>query len=64
MIWTTYGRWSDDGLTVLNNYGNVCYELPHSFNKPSVLGRAVVVGVNSLERPTQHRLAVPVTEQA
>ena len=26
-FWTHYGRWSDDGLTVLGPYGNVVYDL-------------------------------------
>lgn len=34
MIWTHYGRWSDDGLTVLNCYGLVCYELPVRAGRP------------------------------
>ena len=26
MIWTHYGRWDDEGLRVLNQYGEVIYE--------------------------------------
>ena len=30
MIWTRYGRWDDEGLRVLNQYGEVIYELPEA----------------------------------
>jgi hypothetical protein len=32
MIWTHYGRWTDDGYRVLNAYGGVAYERPDSPN--------------------------------
>ena len=25
--WTRYGRWSEDGLSLLNNYGQIIYKL-------------------------------------
>ena len=51
--WAHYGRWSDDGLTVLNNYGGTVYKLPHRLDEPAVLGSAVVVELGRTDHPAQ-----------
>ena len=37
MIWTRYGRWTDDGLCVLNAYGSVIYRRPEWRPLPQAL---------------------------
>ena len=60
--WTHYGRWDDEGLRVLNQYGEVIYTLPHSLHQPAVLQGAIVVGLGSADHPAQGSLPVRLSE--
>ena len=62
MIWTHYGRWSNDGLVVYNNDGRIIYRLPHGFDQGAVLVSAIPVGLRSFRDPSEDRRRSPVQE--
>lgn len=64
MIWTHYGRWDDEGLRVVNNYGIVIYRLPGCLDEPSMFGGAIVVDLGNLNDLTQDSSTRPVIQQA
>ena len=64
MIWTHYGRWDDEGLRVLNQYGVVIYRLPGCLDEPFLFGGAVVVSLRNLNDLSQDGGAGAVIQQA
>ena len=66
--WTHYGYWSDDGLTVLNNYGGVVYKVPGLIPTPSrpVLARqntSIALSARSAQRVTSTECSVSALDQ-
>ena len=64
MIWTHYGRWSNDGLVVYNNDGRIIYRLADSVHQRAVLQGAVYVGLGSLHDPAQNSSSGAVSQKA
>ena len=64
MIWTHYGRWSNDGTQVYNNDGRVIYRLPNGLHQSAVLKGAVYVVLSSFDDPAQNSSSGTVSQQA
>ena len=55
MIWTHYGRWSNDGTQVYNNDGRVIYRLPNRLDQRAVLLSAIPVEFRRFDDPSEDR---------
>ena len=62
--WTRYGRWSDDGLSVLNQYGGVIYKLPQplELREAGMLGVQRVPFLSNQNQVAKHPLKALVNE--
>ena len=63
MIWTHYGRWSNDGLVVFNNDGRIIYRLADSVHQRAVLQGAVSVEFRRGDDPAQDGGSRPIGKQ-
>ena len=63
MIWTHYGRWSNDGLVVYNNDGRIIYRLADSVHQRLLAVSTFAVLSGSPHHPAQSSLTVRLREE-
>ena len=63
MIWTHYGRWSNDGLVVYNNDGRIIYRLADSVAQRFLAVSTLPVLSGGAHHPAQSSLTVRLREE-